>query len=730
MLDAVQVEEQSYILATTRRDEHTLVLKSGDTFAVFDPLGDIQAAATGEQGLYHEGTRYLSKALLTFGRSHPLLLSSTVRQDNLLLGADLTNPDIALDGVLVFERGRVHLFRSKFLWEGVCYESIRIRNYGLDPVELRFELQFGADYADIFEVRGQQRPRRGRALVPEVGDGSIVLGYEGLDGAVRRTRIDCYPPPARTTDRDMRFVLPMEPHSEVTFQVTIACECAATSEEGESACSATISRPAFEEAFELASRSLRQSDKSELQVYTSHAHFNDWLNRSLADLRMMVSRTPWGPYPYAGVPWFSTPFGRDGVITALGFLWADPTLARGVLKYLAATQAAAMSDEKDAEPGKILHETRKGEMAALGEVPFGRYYGSVDSTPLFVLLAGAYFQRTSDLEFIESIWPNIDLALGWIDNFGDSDRDGFVEYLQRSPKGLIHQGWKDSHDSVFHADGRLADGAIALCEVQAYVYDAKRKAADIALALGLRDRADELLRQAEELRVKFEQEFWDQELGTYVLALDGDKRPCRVRTSNAGHCLFTGIAAPDRARAIARALMSEESFSGWGIRTLSASERRYNPMSYHNGSIWPHDNAMIAAGFHRYGLKQHAARLLEAMLDASLYFDLHRLPELFCGFQRRPDRGPTLYPVACAPQAWATITVFWLLQSCLGMSVTTDPPRILLHQPMLPPALNDVYIHNFRVGDACVDLAMRRYARSVGIDVTQKDGDIEVVAVK
>ena len=386
--------------------------------------------------------------------------------------------------------------------------------------------------------------------------------------------------------------------------------------------------------------------------------------------------------------------------------------------------------EQDAQPGKILHEIRDGEMASLGEIPFGRYYGSADSTPLFVMLAAAYFDRTGDADLIERLWRHIQAALEWMDKYGDVDGDGFIEYARRSGTGLIQQGWKDSWDSVFHHDGQLAEPPIALCEIQGYAYAAWNGAARLATARGDQKQAKRWAGRAAAIQERFERAFWCEDLGTYALALDGKKQPCRVRTSNAGHCLFSGIVPPPRARTVADTLMSDASFSGWGVRTVEAGMSRYNPMSYHNGSVWPHDTAVVAAGFARYGLTTHALRLLSATFDLSRMVELHRLPELICGFHRRPGGFPTLYPVACAPQSWAAAAVFLLLQSCLGIHVNGTARQVSFVRGILPAELEWLRIVNLRVVDASVDLLLTRHAHDVGITVLRRDGDVEVVAVK
>jgi glycogen debranching enzyme len=730
----VRMEDGFYILSTsTRVDDRRRVLKQGDTFAMFDRSGDVEEYGTGELGIYHQDTRFLSTLVLRLSAERPLLLSSTIKEDNAVLAVDLMNPDIRSDGELLIPRGSVHLFRSKVLWDATCHERLRIHNYGLSAVDFVISIDFDADFRDIFEVRGAERERRGQRLPAEITADALLLAYAGLDERVRGTRFVFDPPPTELAETQAHYRVRLEPRGEASFHVEVSCLADISADAAVRRAlllNAARSASCYEEAAVESANDLSTLRAEEPAVVSSNERFNELLNRCVADLHMMQTDTRHGRYPYAGVPWFSTVFGRDGIISSLEFLWFSPAVARGVLGYLAETQADTHSEEQDAQPGKILHEMRAGEMAVLGEVPFGRYYGSVDSTPLFVMLAGAYYERTGDLPFLRSIWRNIERALGWIDQYGDCDGDGFVEYARRSRHGLVQQGWKDSHDSVFHADGALADAPIALCEVQGYVYAAKLAGAMLAAELDLDSRAAALAREAEALRMRFEQAFWCEDISTYALALDGAKKPCGVVTSNAGHCLFTGIASEDRARRVATTLMSPASFSGWGIRTVATIEARYNPMSYHNGSVWPHDNAVVAAGFARYGMKDAAATVLGALFEASLAFDLHRPPELFCGFHRRAGETPTLYPVSCSPQTWASGAVFLLLQACLGLDVVGRERKIVFSKPRLPEFLQDMRILGLRVGEARVDLSLARHGSDVGINVLQRDGDCVVVVEK
>ncbi|MEW5729788.1 MAG: amylo-alpha-1,6-glucosidase [Pseudomonadota bacterium] len=715
MTDIIKFKGHSYVLATSPRVAmRTLTLKEGDTFAVFDRYGDTGSVGSGEQGVYHRGTRMLTHHELHLGGQRPLLLSSTVQEHNAFVAVDLTNPDIPLDGHRIIPRGTIHVFRSLFLWRGAMHSRTRVYNYGDMRFDADLTFLYEADFADVFEVRGVTRRRRG-TIRAGVEDGAAVLDYEGLDGIHRRTSIAFSRRPDELTPDLARFSPGIEPGE--CFELYHACAFEGDDRPEPSA-----------EAFMAHREKLvdKLSGRNCCHLITSNQQFNHWIDRSTADLRMLTTQTRDGPYPYAGVPWFSTVFGRDGIITALEYLWVEPAMARGVLATLAENQADRERPTQDAEPGKILHEWREGEMANLGEVPYGSYYGSADSTPLFLMLAAAYWRRTGDRTTMDYLWPHMERALEWIDRHGDLDGDGFVEYSRRRPEGLVNQGWKDSEDSVMHADGQLAEGPVALCEVQGYVYAGRLGAADVADALGHAARADDLRRRAAALRQAFDAAFWLDDLGTYALALDGNKQPCRVESSNPGHLLYCGIVPEDKARRVADSLMGPDMFSGWGVRTLSERERRYNPMSYHNGSIWPHDSAIAAAGLARYGMADRAQKVLEGLFDAALYVDLNRLPELFCGFPRQAGQGPTLYPVACIPQAWAAGSVFMLLEAVLGLELKADPPTIHFNRPALPDALDKVEIRGLRIGASTVDVVLNRHPHSVGINVLRRQGEVDI----
>jgi glycogen debranching enzyme len=674
-------------------------LKHADTFIVADANGNVVGEG---DGMFRDDTRVLSYWMLTVGGKKPALLSASVSQDNILFTSHLTNRPLPPLGGQSLPQGVIHVERQRLIFEDALYERITLSNFGPEETQVPLELEFDADFRDMFEVRGVSRRARGELLAPEIGPSSVCLCYRGLDGVVRQSCLSFSRAPRRLADRKAEFTIRLRHGGSTSLYIEIAPQG------GEAP-----SRDRFRAAAARARFGMRSKRRRGATAFSPGRVFNDWIEKSRADLALLTTELKTGPFPYAGIPWFSTPFGRDAIITSLQMLWLDPSLARGVLAFLAANQAKGRSAFQDSAPGKIMHETRKGEMVALDELPFGLYYGGVDTTPLFVMLAGAYAERTADLAFIEEIWPALLGAMGWIEGDGDSNGDGFVDYMRAAASGLANQGWKDSQDSIFHADGSDPAGPIALIEVQGYCYAAFRAMAMLAARRGDEARCAHWNGQADRLRDATEARFWMHESGLYALALDGNGRPCRVRSSNSGQLLYTGLPSPERARAVIDNLLTAPFNSGWGIRTLAEGEARYNPMSYHNGSVWPHDTALCAAGMARYGERAGVIRILDEMFEAAVRFEM-RLPELYCGFERR-GRGdaPVAYPVACLPQAWASGSLFMLLQAALGISVSAWREEIRVHEPRLPTGIETLEIRNLAVGKKRVSLSFQRVGTGV-----------------
>jgi glycogen debranching enzyme len=696
MADIIQLENKYYIAVNSSyTDNRMKVLNHVDSFGIFDRWGDVKLLGEEVQGIYHRGMRYVSELELRINGKRPLLLSSSVKDENEILSVDLTNPVLHQDEYTI-PRDVLHIGRTKFIRDGSCFEQVNISNFGSEPYEFCITLSINADFKDIFEIRGMKREKRGEiSEIRHLQEGGIRICYSGLDGIMRHTVLNFSKIPDEWDGYNKAvFKVRVQPHDEQVIEYALHF---LTGDEKPGTVSFTDAKKRLHE-------DLRHSSHLVARIKTSSDQFNEWINRSQNDLLSLLAKTKWGRYPYAGVPWYNTAFGRDGIITALETLWVAPSIAKDTLNYLAKTQAASLEEFRDAEPGKIIHEVRGGEMAELNEIPFKQYYGSVDSTPLFVMLAAAYYRRTADIDFIKTIWPNIIAGLNWIDEYGDIDGDGFVEYQHKSKTGLTNQGWKDSHDSIMHEDGQLAPTPIALCEVQAYVYEAKKGAAQLATLMGDTSLAEKLQQEAAHLKNEFNRKFWDEELGFYVLALDGNKKPCRVITSNAGHCLFTSIADGDKAERVAERLMQPDMFSGWGIRTLSKKEKCYNPMSYHNGSVWPHDVALIARGLSKYGFVNEAVKLTGSLYDAASFIEMHRLPELFCGFDRRKGEGPTNYPVACSPQAWSVAATYIMLEACLHLEIDAENRKVWLHKPMLPEGVNNIEVRGLQLNGGLADI--------------------------
>lgn len=718
-------DEQYHITADASYiDDRTQVLNHCETFSIVSRSGDILPLGKEVQGIYYQDTRFINELILKINGFNLTLLSSNIKEKNEILSVDLTNPTIHLENGLQLSSGSIHVHRSQFVRNGHFHEKIEIENHDSRNLDLHMSLVFNGDFKDIFEVRGLKRDKRGTFLGFKYPDAqTLVLHYKGLDQIIRECKI-MFNHQFIKTDKE----------GEVKFQLALNPK-----KVKEIAYSITFSHGKMDKSIRNyhMDRSANETDIEESKDYiplieTSNEQFTHWINRSRADLVSLMANTPTGKYPYAGVPWYNTAFGRDGLITALETIWAAPKLARDVLFYLAAHQADHPDELADAEPGKILHETRGGEMVALNEVPFRKYYGTIDATPLFIMLAGEHFTRTGDLDTLKKLWPAILKAMEWINVYGDLDGDGYVEYQHKSVNGLTNQGWKDSHDAVSHANGELAKPPIALCEVQGYVYSAKQHAAQLAHVLGEKDKAEKWSFEAQQLKEKFNRDFWDEELNCFVIALDGEKKPCRVKSSNAGQVLFTGIAQKTKAQKLVQTLLKPDMFSGWGIRTLSANEFRYNPMSYHNGSVWPHDVAIIAEGMGRYGFQQQALQLMTGLFDASLFINLQRLPELFCGMERRKGEGPTAYPVACSPQGWSVAAVYLFLKAILQLQINHIKKEISFHKPILPDYLEAITIKNLELGSEKVDLELTRHGKNnmIGVNWNYEGVEWELKVVK
>lgn len=676
------------------------VLKDGDSFLIANGYGDIAGPA---EGLFHNDTRLLSVYRLGIGDGRPALLSAAVSRDNAFFVAHLTNRALSPIGDTGTPEGLVHIARTRLLLGERMYERIACTNYDSRAAVLPLRFELAADFRDMFEVRGSVRKARGEMLASRDDGSRRRFQYRGLDGVLRSSFIAFSQAPRAEDGAGLDIELRIEPggHSELYVEAGI--------DSGEEA----PSRQRFRLAATQARLRMRHRRRRGAHIGSNGPLFDEWMRRSRSDLALLTSELPSGPYPYAGIPWFSTPFGRDAVITALQTLWLDPGLARGVLQFLADHQAQEESAFLDAAPGKILHETRKGEMASLRELPFGLYYGGVDTTPLFVMLAGAYAKRSGDHAFIERLWPALRAAIAWIERVCDANPWGLLDYARAEASGLANQGWKDSGDSVFHSDGRIPPGPIALVEVQGYAFAALRAMAELG-----RRRGDEAAAgwdaRAERLRAAVEDKFWMPQAGYYGLAVDGEGRLCEVFASNPGHLLYTGLADAQRAHAVSERLMSNAFYTGWGLRTLAKGEPRYNPMSYHNGSVWPHDSALCASGIARHHGRETAARLLRSAFETAVHFDM-RLPELYCGFTRRPGAPPIPYPVACLPQAWAAGSPFMLLQACLGVEIDGEQGVVHVDRPRLPPGIDDVRVRGLVVGEERVDLVFKQFGERVGV---------------
>jgi len=716
--DDVLIGEHYYILASSvAADLPKLVLKHDDAFLVADRRGDFPNVP-GEFGFYVGDTRFLSLLELRLHGLRGIALNAGVSDDALEAAIDLTNPDMPLQPHLVLPGRSMRLARRLTIFGPQLYHWLAVESFVQERHDLALTLSFAADFVDVFEVRGHPRPQRGEML-PREGDARVVrLGYRGLDGLRRTSTLVFDPPPDRLDATGADYHLPLGPGDrfELSLVVTANLE--------PDAAPRTLT---FFDAAQRRRAPVERLSQEATRVRTNHDLFDHWLQRSRHDLHLLLTETADGFVPYAGIPWYVAPFGRDALITALQLLPFEPEIARGTLRYLARLQGTVDDAFTDQEPGKILHEYRRGEMATCREIPFIPYYGSVDATPLFVMLASAYLKWTDDVDFAREMWPAVERALAWMWAMGEAQGRGFLAYARRSPVGLPNQGWKDSHDSVMYADGRLAEPPIALAEVQGYQYAALLGAAAMAEALGRDAEVPALRARARRLQERFEADFWLPDEAFYALALDRDGAPCRVISSNPGHLLWTRIVSDSRAQIVARRLLQDDMFTGWGLRTLSSRERAYNPMSYHNGSVWPHDTALAAVGMREYGMNAQFLTLATGLFEAVLQFDDMRMPELFCGFPRVEGYAPTQYPVACAPQAWAAGVVFMLISAMLGLVPDAADNQLTLNRPRLPPWLSWIELRGLTLRSSRMSLRASQGHDGAAIEMLSRAGDAELV---
>jgi glycogen debranching enzyme len=708
-------EQQTELLITTLPvtdkeppSPSQIALKYGDAILVTDECGDFLASKRG-MGLFWHGTRFLRTCNLFLENRPLVMLSHQVAPMGGSCQVDLTNATFTVDQGTIIEQGTIHVRRLLELQHDQLIQTLNITSFYTLPFPLTLSLKIGADFCDLFEVRGEVRKERGQYHQPSVNNAEVTLGYRGVDQVERETSFKFMPPADHILPDLASWQLQLTPGHAVELRIIV--------------------KVTSSDQRQFAATGAHTSQELLLpSLCTDDPLFNRLLTQGMHDLQMLSTLTPHGHFPYAGIPWFSCPFGRDGLITCLEFLPWFPEMVRGTLAFLAAYQGKKIEPYTDEEPGKMLHEFRDGEMANRREIPYIPYYGSIDVTPLFLIVLEAYIRWTNDLSFLAQLWPNAQAAARWLIDYGDRDGDSLIEYHKFAEKGLHNQGWKDAQDAVSHSDGRLAAPPTALCEVQGYAFAAYRAMSYLAGRMGKTQEANHWEQMAETLRENFLKRFWWEEEQTLYLALDGAKEPCDVVSSNAGQCLWTGIVPGEKAGKIMERLMREDMYSGWGIRTLSSRALRYNPMSYHNGSVWPHDTALVGMGFAQHGGKAETGLLLKNLFEASQYYEKTRLPELYCGFARRSGYGPIRYPVACSPQAWAAGAPFLLLSALLGFQPDAEHSRLTLDRPTLPDWLKTIELSHMRLGENKLHLRLVRSGNTTEVHYLEENEiDVQVL---
>jgi glycogen debranching enzyme len=714
------VEPRIAFQALEPRKVNNLTLIDGKTFLSTTVAGDITPAGSPDVGFFHDDTRFLSHMELRVMGSRAVVLSSSTEK-TFANQVELTTGNIPLRESFDLPENTIHIRREQLLASDTFFDRLTFENFNLVPVTFALEIHYDADFVDVFQVRGCARSVHGQYYKPVVRERTLAFYYRGLDRVLRQTQVDFSPPPAKIENEVAHWEINLPPLRQMQINISVAPfveDVKSRAGNLDQAANLRARRDAFAE---WESRSTRFDGSNDV--------FDAALRTAIGDFHALQIPAGQQHVVAAGIPWFATMFGRDSIIAAYQSLLLNPQLAVETLRTLAHYQGREVNDWRDEQPGKILHEYRTGEMTRSGEMPFGPYYGSVDATPLFLILLSEAYNWTADDTLIRDLLPAAYRALEWIDHYADLDGDGFVEYLRRSPRGLANQGWKDSWDANMHRDGTIARPPLALVEVQGYVYDAKYRMASLLRAFGDAGTGERLRHEAPDLAKRLDKAYWMSSRGFYAMALDADKKQLQVVSSNPGHLLWNRAIPRERARTVVARFMRDDMFSGWGLRTLSAEERTFNPLSYHRGSVWPHDNSLIVHGMALNEFRQPALRVLTTLFQAALRFRDYRLPELFCGVQRREFDDPVHYPVSCSPQAWASGAMLLMLTSVLGIRPSAPRRELNIVNPELPEWLDHLHIRNLRVGQSRVGLDFSRRGQRTFCNVVDVEGDKLLVNV-
>ena len=708
------IEPRIAFQALEPRKVNNLTLIDGKTFLSTTVAGDVTPAGAPDVGFFHDDTRFLSNLELRIDGHRTVVLSSSTEK-TFASQIELTTGNITLRDSFDLPENTIHIRREQLLADDVFYDRIGFENFNLGKVKFVVELALDSDFVDVFQVRGVARSVHGTYYQPVQRENALAFFYRGLDDILRETFAEFDRPPTAIEDKVARWELTLEPGKRIEIGVRINPIVHGRK--------SRATRVEFNTSLASRRRAYMEWENRSTHFSSSNDVFNTMLATAIGDFHALQVPDGDEHVVAAGIPWFATMFGRDSIIAAYQVLGLNPQLATETLRVLARYQGREMNDWQDEEPGKILHEYRAGEMTLHNEMPFRPYFGAVDSTPLFLILLSETLNWTADEQLLRDLVPAAKAALEWIDKYGDLDGDGFVEYLRRSNKGLANQGWKDSWDANMHRDGKLAQPPIALVEVQGYVYDAKYRMSSLLRMTGDTEAADKLRRDVSDLAKRFERAYWMPRQGYYAMALDRDKKQLEVISSNVGHLLFTRLIGRDRARTVANRMMAADMFSGWGWRTLASSEPVFNPLSYHRGSVWPHDNSLIAHGMCLNELREQAIEVMSALFQAALEFRDYRLPELFCGVQRREYDEPVHYPVSCSPQAWASGAMILMLMSVLGIRPSAVRKELNIVNPTLPPWLDHLHIRNMRVGKSRVGLDFTRRGERTFCNIVDVEGE-------